>query len=171
VGLLTQVTPPPRARGIAAGVADMTLDPIARLRVIAARLPEAGFVEAVLDAPYDSVWGVASDREHGVPKYESSVRAVEILERRGERLTITVQTSNGMRLAMEVILRDGYCLMQSEAVAIGMAARAEGRRTRFAHFECLRGRQVDAAMETKLAAELRQIEQLALQRASGPPSG
>jgi hypothetical protein len=145
----------------------MTLDPIARLRVIAAGLPEAGFVEAVLDAPYASVWGVASDLERGVPKFESAVRAVEILERRGERLKITVQTSGGMRLPMEVILRDGYCLMQSEAVAIGMAARAEGRRTRFAHFECLRGRPVDAAMETKLSAELRQIEQLARQRASG----
>jgi hypothetical protein len=145
----------------------MTLDPIARLRVIAAGLPEAGFVEAVLDAPYACVWGVASDLERGVPKFEPAVRAVEILERRGERLKITVQVSDGMRLPMEVILRDGYCLMQSEAVAIGMAARAEGRRTRFAHFECLRGRPVDAAMETKLSAELRQIEQLARQRASG----
>jgi hypothetical protein len=148
----------------------MTLDPIARLRVIAAGLPGAGFVEAVLDAPYDSVWGVASDLEHGVPKFESSVRAVEILERRGERLQITVQASNGMRLPMEAILRDGYCLMQSEAVAIGMAARVEGQRTRFAHFECLRGRPVDATGQTKLAAELRQIEQLARQRASGRPS-
>jgi hypothetical protein len=146
----------------------MTLDPIARLRVIAAGLPDVGFVEAVLDAPYASVWGVASDLEHAVPKYESAVRAVEILQRRGERLKITVQVSDGTRLAMEVILRDGYCLMQSEAVAIGMAARAEGRRTRFAHFECLRGRPVDAAVETKLAAELRRIEQLARQR--GCPS-
>jgi hypothetical protein len=146
----------------------MTLDPIARLRVIAAGLPEAGFVEAVLDAPYASVWGIASDLEHGVPKYESAVRAVEILQRRGERLKITVQTSNGTQLPMEVILRDGYCLMQSEAVAIGMAAQAEGRRTRFAHFECLRGRPADASVETKLAAELRQIEQLARQR--GCPS-
>lgn len=146
----------------------MTLDPIARLRVIAAGLPDVGFAEAVLDAPYASVWGVASDLEHAVPKYESAVRAVEILQRRGERLKITVQVSDGTRLAMEVILRDGYCLMQSEAVAIGMAARAEGRRTRFAHFECLRGRPVDAAVETKLAAELRQIEQLARQR--GCPS-
>jgi hypothetical protein len=146
----------------------MTLDPIARLRAIAAGLPEAGFIEAVLDAPYASVWGVASDLERGVPKYESAVRAVEILERRGERLKITVQTSDGTRLPMEVILRDGYCLMQSGPVAIGMAARAEGRRTRFAHFELLRGRPADAAVETKLAAELRQIEQLARQR--GCPS-
>jgi hypothetical protein len=144
----------------------MTLDPIARLRVIAAGLPDAVFAETIVDAPYASVWGIASDLEHGVPQFEPAVQAVEILKRRGERLQIAVQTSDGTRLPMDVILRDGYCLMQSTAVAIGMAARTEGQGTRFAHFECVRGRPPDAAMKTKLAAELRQIEQLARQHAS-----
>jgi hypothetical protein len=107
----------------------MSIDPIARLRVISAGLPDAAFVEAVLDAPYASVWGVAGDLEHGAPQFESAVQAVEIHQRRGERLQITVLTSAGTRLPMNVILREGYCLMQSEAVAIGMAARSEGKRT------------------------------------------
>jgi hypothetical protein len=144
----------------------LSLDPVARLRVIAAGLPEAGFVEGVLDAPYASVWGVVSDLEHGVPEFESDVRAVEILKRRGERLELVVEVADGRRLPMEMVLRDGYCLMQSEAAAIGMAAQAEGAGTRFAHFESIRGRPVGAAVEEKLAAELRQIEQLARKHAA-----
>lgn len=145
----------------------MILDPIARLRVIAAGLPEAAFVETILDAPYASVWRVASDLEQGASKFESAVQALEILQRQGERLQVAVLTSDGGRLLMEVILRDGYCLMQSEPVAIGMAARPEGQRTRFAHFECLRGRPADAAAETKLMAEVRTIERLARHDGSG----
>jgi hypothetical protein len=145
----------------------MTLDPIARLSLIAAGLADVAFVESLLDAPYASVWSIASDLEHGVPQFEPDVAAVEILERRGERLHVTVQVPDGTPLRMEVILRDGYCLMQSDTVAIGMAARTEGHRTRFAHFECVRGRPVDSVMEAKLAAELRKIECLARHRASG----
>lgn len=131
-------------------------------------LPEAAFVEAILDAPYASVWALASDLEHGVPQFESAVQALEILGREGDTLQIAVQLTSGGRLGMDAVLRDGYCLMQSDVVAIGMAAQAEGRGTRFAHFECIRGRPLDHALETKLAAELRAIE--ALGRAHAAPS-
>lgn len=136
----------------------MTLDSIDRLRVIAAGLDDVVLVERVLDAPYDAVWRLASDLERGVPQFEPGVEAVEIRERDGESLRVLVRTRSGSQLAMEVILRDGYCLMQSDPVAIGMAARAEGGRTRFAHFESLRGAPVD---RSKLLDELRTLEELA----------
>jgi hypothetical protein len=64
---------------------------------------------------------------------------------------------------MTVVLRHGYCLMQSEDVSIGMAACAEGNKTRFAHFESLRGRSIP---REKLISELQTLEKLA--RASAP---
>lgn len=143
----------------------MTLDPIDRLRVIAAGLDDAVLVERLLDAPYDAVWRLASDLEHGVPQFEPDVEAIDIVEREGESLRTLVQTTGGLQLPMEVVLRDGYCLMQSEPVAIGMAARPEAGKTRFAHFESLRGRSVERA---KLLGELRELERLARGREANP---
>lgn len=136
----------------------MTLDSIDRLHVIAAALDDAVLVECVLDASYDAVWRLAADLEHGVPQFEPAVQAVEILERDGESLRVLVHTTRGSELAMDVILRDGYCLMQSDPVAVGMAARPEAGKTRFAHFESRRGLPVDRA---KLLDELRTLERLA----------
>lgn len=136
----------------------MTLDPIGRLHVIAAGLDNVVLVERVLDAPYDAVWGLAGDLVHGVPQFEPAVEAVEILDGEGESLRIRVHTRRGSQLDMDVVLREGYCLMQSDPVAIGMAARPEAGNTRFAHFESFRGAPVD---RTALLEELDTIERLA----------
>ena len=141
----------------------MTLDPISRLHVIAAGLGDAVLVERVLDAPYEAVWEIASDLVHGVPQFEPAVAAVEVLERSGVLLWIRVHTRGESRLELDVVLRDGYCLMQSDPVAIGMAARPEGSGTRFAHFESLRGAPVD---RKALLEELDTIARLA--RRAGP---
>lgn len=140
----------------------MNIDPVRRLSLIAAGVHDATLVDAVLDAPYAAVWKLASDLEEGVPQFEPSVAAVQIIERDGERLRIVVQTSRGLQIPMTVVLRDGYCLMQSEDVSIGMAARAEGDKTRFAHFESLRGRSIS---REKLINELQTLEELARARA------
>jgi hypothetical protein len=84
--------------------------------------------------------------------------AVQIIERDGERLRIVVQTPRGMHIPMTVVLRDGYCLMQSEDASIGMAARAEGDKTRFAHFESLPGHSMQ---REELINELQTLEKLA----------
>ena len=107
---------------------------------------------------YAAVWKLASDLEEGVPQFEPSVVAVQIIERDGERLRVVVQTQQGMHIPMTVVLRDGYCLMQSEHVSIGMAARPEGDKTRFAHFESLPG---DSMPRKKLINELQTLEKLA----------
>lgn len=137
----------------------MSIDAVDRLRIVAAGLEDTVLVEALLDAPYQSVWGLAGDLERGLPQFEPSVTAVEIVERHGERLRVVVDTAGGLRLPMEVLLRDGYCLMQSKTVSVGMAARPEGDKTRFVHFERLPGR--EPITEEKLVAELHQLETLA----------
>jgi hypothetical protein len=134
------------------------MDPIRRLTVVAAGVREAVLVEAVLDAPYEAVWKLASDLEGGVPRFEPVVRAVHILEHRGERLQIVVETQSGLHVPMAVLLRDGYCLMHSASASIGMAARPEGARTRIAHFEWLPDRQVQPE---NLIEQLQTIERLA----------
>jgi hypothetical protein len=136
----------------------MIIDPVRRLCVIAAGVQDATLVEAVLDAPYAAVWKLASDLEEGVPQFEPFVVAVQLIERDGERLRIVVETPRGLHIPMAVVLRDGYCLMQSEDVSIGMAARAEGDKTRFAHFESLSGHSLP---REKLMNELQTLEKLA----------
>ena len=136
----------------------MIIDPVRRLSVIAAGVHDATLVEAVLDAPYAAVWKLAGDLEEGVPRFEPSVAAVQIVERAGERLRIVVQTARGLHIPMAVVLRDGYCLMQSPEVSIGMAARAEGDKTRFAHFESLPGHSMP---REELIKELQMLEKLA----------
>jgi hypothetical protein len=136
----------------------MTIDPVRRLSVIAAGVHDATLVEAILDAPYAAVWKLASDLEEGVPQFEPSVLAVQIIDRDGERLRIVVKTPRGVHIPMTVVLRDGYCLMQSEDVSIGMAARAEGDKTRFAHFESLPGHSMP---RERLMNELQTLEKLA----------
>lgn len=140
----------------------MNIDPVRRLTAIAAGVDDATLVDRVLDAPYATVWALAGDLEQGVPQFEPSVEAVQILERDGERLRVVVQTSQGREIPMMVVLRDGYCLMQSEDVAIGMAARPEGDKTRFAHFESVRGHSIP---REKLITELQTLEKLARARA------
>jgi hypothetical protein len=135
----------------------MSLDPVARLRMIAAGLDGAAFAEALLDAPYPAVWALVSDLERGVPRFEPSVVAVEIIERSGDQLRVIVRTQRDSRIPMEVLLRDGYCLMQSEHASIGMAASPEGDKTRFAHFEHVPDIEV---RQEKLVEELRTIELL-----------
>jgi hypothetical protein len=46
------------------------LDPVARLRIMAAAYPGCARVERVLDAPFDAVWAVAGDLEQGVPRFD-----------------------------------------------------------------------------------------------------
>ncbi len=137
----------------------MSLDPITRLRIIAAGLGDVVVVDALLAAPYASVWGLAGDLERGVPLFEPAVAAVEIVEQNEDRLRVVVETVGGLYLPMDVLLQDGYCLMQGEHVSIGMAARSEGDKTRFAHFERLIGS--DPVREKKLLDELRRLEALA----------
>jgi hypothetical protein len=114
------------------------LDPVRRMRILVAAMPGAACRERVLAAPFDDVWGIAGDLEHGTPRWKKDVAALAILERDDERLEVEIRSHLGIRIHLEAVLRRGWCVMQGRLFAVGMAAAAEGNRTRFAHFEIVR---------------------------------
>ena len=113
------------------------LDPVQRLRVLAAGLPCVALAETVLEAPIERVWGLTGDLVDGAPRFEIGVQSARIIEQRGDHLELEVRSVFGTRTHFDVELRFGWCLMQSRSALIGMAAAEEetGRTTRFAHFE------------------------------------
>jgi hypothetical protein len=158
-----------------AGVSDFP-DPIDRLRLLAAGIPGAAVVERVLDAPFDAVWATATDFEGALSGFEVSVGRARVIERDGDRVTLESRLPLlRVRQRVDVHLRDGWCLMQGRGFVAGMAARAEGERTRFAHLEAAR---MPAAGLTRplmkakmvMTRELRRIERLALERGAPPPA-
>lgn len=114
------------------------LDPVRRMRILVAAVPHAAFRERVLDAPFEDVWRVAADLERGTAQWEKNVAALTILRREADRLEVEIRSPFGFRLRADAVLRPGWCVMQGSLFAVGMAAVAEGSRTRFAHFEALR---------------------------------
>jgi hypothetical protein len=90
------------------------------------------YVEELIDAPFDAVWPVASDLEGELPRLVRAMRSFTITGREGENLTARAVSTVGHRADFDVVLRPGWCLMQSKYVIGGMAAVAEGDRTRFA---------------------------------------
>ena len=113
------------------------LDPVARLRALAAGLPHVALVECVLDASPERVWSIVGDLERGVPRFEDGVRSAVITARAGERLGVVTRGALGLPMRFDAVLRPGWCVMHSRLADIGMAVAAQdgGRRTRFAHFE------------------------------------
>lgn len=114
------------------------LDPVRRLRVLAAALPGAFLAESVLDAPFDRVWAVAADLEHELPLLLRTVRSLRIVQADGENLVADIAGHFFLRDTFDVVLRPGWCVMQSARVVGGMAAVTEGTGTRFAFLGALR---------------------------------
>lgn len=108
------------------------VDAVQRLRVMAAATDAPMYVEEVIDAPFDAVWSVASDLEGELPKLVRAMRSFTILDREADTMTARAVSTVGHRADFDVVLRPGWCLMQSKYVIGGMAAVAEGDRTRFA---------------------------------------
>ncbi len=50
------------------------LDPVARLRALAAAIPGSAITETAIAAPFETVWAVASDGEQGLPHFVINVR-------------------------------------------------------------------------------------------------
>jgi hypothetical protein len=152
------------------------LDPIRRLRALAAAIPGAAVAEGLLDAPFEAVWSAATDFEH-VGGIEILIKEAHVRSRRpdpgtgGERVEVEYKARPfGLRDVIEVDLRPGWCWMQSPLAIAAMAAVPEGERTRFAHLEAVRfpGRRVFGpllAAKMTLARELRRFERRAQERA------
>ena len=109
------------------------LDPVRRLRVLAAAVRFPVFVsEVVLPAPVDQVWTVASDLERELPRCLATVRSARIVRAEGERLELFAVGVLGQRARFDVVLRPGWCLMRSRFVLGAMAAVPDAGGTRFA---------------------------------------
>ncbi|HEY4460178.1 MAG TPA: hypothetical protein VGN81_38070 [Pseudonocardiaceae bacterium] len=131
------------------------LDPVRRLRVLAATVPGGAIVaEEVLDAPFDRVWAVAADLEHEFPRLVRNVRSMRIVSADGERLVAEAAGYFGLRDRFDIVLTPGWCVMQSSRAVGAMAAVAEGEQTRFAFFGGLRvpGSRLLARIGTPLGA-------------------
>jgi len=92
----------------------------------------------VLPDPFDHVWPELSDLEDGFLRYAPSIRSIRITERQGERMKATVRDRIGLHAPFEVVLRNGWCLMQSRFVVFGMAAAPAGGSTHIAYLLGLR---------------------------------
>lgn len=108
------------------------LDPIRRLRILAAAVPGAVVAETWIDAPFDEVWAVAADLEAELPRYLPDVRSFTVVRRDGEELVARAQGYAGLRARFDVVLRPGWCVMRSRFLLGGMAATVDGEGTRFA---------------------------------------
>ena len=145
------------------------LDPVRRVRVLAAGIPGAAVAETTLDAPFEAVWESVTDFEGDVPRIEIFVGYARVLSREGERLEIEVKAPLRAPERMRVVLRRGWCLMESDSGIAVMAARPEGDKTRFAHLEAIRlpgGRFAGPFLRAKMWAvrEFPRIERLARAR-------
>jgi hypothetical protein len=113
-------------------------DSIGRLRALAAGLG-ATVTETFIDAPFDTVWAVASDLEGELPHLITDVRSVKVLSQDADRCVALISGHSRLRARFDVVLRPGWCVMQSRFVIGGMAAVDTGHGTRFALLGGLRG--------------------------------
>jgi hypothetical protein len=114
------------------------LDPIRRLQVIAATTPGVIYAEQHIPVPFSAVWAVASDLENELPRIITDVRTFQVTASAAGRLQARARSRLGLRARFDVVLRPGWCLMQSRFLIFGMAAVPEADGTRFAGLAALR---------------------------------
>jgi len=112
------------------------IDPVEKMRALAASLPYVAADETVFDVPFETFWHFIEDLEVNTPRIEGAVRQLKILDRNGDRLRLKARSPIGFWDEFDVILRSGFCVMQGRSGQIGMAARPESETTtRYFHFE------------------------------------
>jgi hypothetical protein len=147
------------------------LGPIGRARALGASIPSAAWAEGILDAPYATTWSWIADLETSIPRFDSQVRKVRVVERApgdgAERLRITASTY-GVAFPFDVRLEDGFCLMQARArlYLVLMAAEPHdgGARTRFFHLEAIPlpgGRLLRGVLQREVNSDFRNLTRLA----------
>jgi hypothetical protein len=114
------------------------VDPIMRLRALAAAIPASTVTEILIAAPFEVVWAVASDLEGELPHYVTDVRSVRVTPGPSERASAMIRGHSGLRARFDVIVRPGWCLMQSRLIVAGLAATPAENGTRFALLGALR---------------------------------
>jgi hypothetical protein len=100
----------------------VTLDPVRRLRVMAAAIPGAYVTERIIPAPFDQVWAIAADLEHEFGRYQPDMRHVRVVRSDGTRMVALARSRFGFRARFDVVSSPGWCWMQSRLLLIGVAA-------------------------------------------------
>ncbi|MFI1761607.1 hypothetical protein ACH41H_06010 [Streptomyces sp. NPDC020800] len=108
------------------------LDPVRRLRVLAAGLHAGMYAEEHIPLPYEQVWAVAADLPAELPRLVPFLHAFHVPEGDADRKQALAVARPGLREEFDVRLASGWCLMQSRLIVGGMAAVPEGGGTRFA---------------------------------------
>lgn len=137
------------------------LDPVRRLRALAAALPGAVVVERVIPMPVAELWAVVGDLERAVPESEWHVRSLRITQRDGDRLVAEVRGVLGLRDRFAIVLRPGWCWMQGRVLYAGMAATPIPGGTRCAWATGLRlpgTRALHPLLRRSLARSLRRLD-------------
>ncbi len=98
------------------------IDPIRRLRALAAGISGAVVAEGFVPEAYEEVWGRLSDLERELPRLVPDLRWLRITHREGDRLEVVARGHSGLRARFDAVLRPGWCFMQSRFLIIGMAA-------------------------------------------------
>ncbi|WP_051366743.1 hypothetical protein [Hamadaea tsunoensis] len=127
------------------------LDTLRRLRVLHGALPGTLYAETTLAQPFDEVWAQLSDVERTFPGLVPDVRSIRHI---GPG-RVLVHGYSGLRAPFDLVLRPGWCLMQSRLLVFGMAlAPAATEGTRFAYLAGLRlpGRRLLRPLHGRLAA-------------------
>jgi hypothetical protein len=107
------------------------LDPLRRLRVMAAATPGTDLTEWTIEAPPALVWQTASNLQVEMPRLVRDFRSVTITQGGGERLVMHARGYLGQRARFDVVIRPGWCWMQSRFLLCGMAAVPDPGGTRF----------------------------------------
>lgn len=140
---------------------DDLLDPVLRLRVLAAALPGSVVAERTMEAPFDQVWQVVTDLETMAPRYETSVAAIDVVERSPWWTRIVATLRDGQHEEMDARIVRGWCLMQSQSFIIAFGARPAGPRTVLAHLEHRRTSPFVRSLESSQLAQRTLLRELA----------
>ena len=73
------------------------LDPVRRLRVLAAAIPGASVTERVMDAPWVDVWRVLSDLDGGFTAIQPDMSWLHVELHEGSHVVASVRSRFGMR--------------------------------------------------------------------------
>ncbi|GLZ77391.1 hypothetical protein Afil01_21980 [Actinorhabdospora filicis] len=111
---------------------EIDLDPVRRLRILAAGVPGAAVTERVVAAPFEEVWALVADFEDGFGRFEPDMRDVTVSKVDGERVELLARSRFGMRARLSGVHRPGWFWAQSRFLLIGVAAHPEGEGTRVA---------------------------------------
>jgi hypothetical protein len=116
------------------------LNPVRRLQVLAAATPGAVYGEHLVPHPFATVWAVVADMDREIPNLLPNYRSWRTTRIDGDHRVAAATGYLGLRGRFDVVLRDGWCLMQDARVIGGMAATPTGGGTRFAIFAAPRSR-------------------------------